>query len=875
MTPIQQLMLGVGAKKKTYMDDVFSTYLYKGTGSGSYAINNGLNLSSEGGLVWIKSRTNTASNILQDTVNGTGKFIKSNSNDGTTNTSQYITSFNNNGYTLGTDNDINNSSQNFASWSFRKAPGFFDVVEWDGNGSSGRGISHSLGCVPGLIMIKETTGSTDAQQWMVYHKSKGSGGYGVLSSNAAWVASNFLDDGIDPTSTTFYLSGHDYVNGSSKSYIAYLFAGGESAAATARSVKFNGSSDYLSLPIDSDLDLGTSDFTFETWVYPEAVSSSVNQWVFSTNSDDFQVYLNNVGGTTNKVIVHGETGTGLGGSIFLNSIESPATAFINQWHHIAVTRSSNVFRLYLNGIKFHESTSSLGFGSHGSTNPTIGRYSASANYFFDGKISNLRLVKGTAVYTSSFRVPTEPLTNITNTKLLCCNNSSTTGSTVTPGTITAHSGPIAKTDSPFDDPAAFTFGDSKEGIVKCGSYVGNGSSTGPEIILGWEPQFLLWKNINAAENWRMVDSMRGIVTGGNDTKLYPSTNDAEGSSQTLDLTPTGFKVMETDGSVNGNGNTIIYMAIRRPDGYVGKQYGAGEGTSVFAMDTGNGSATIPTFDSGFPVDFGMKRTIASSDSWITTARLTQGKYLVADTTAQQASYSHATFDSNTGFLKSSDASTVQAWMWKRHAGMDVVTYTGNGATQAEGGQQIKHSLSKTPEMIWLKYRNDTYDWQVYHKGLNGGTTPQNYKLQLNDEAAESGNAAWWNNTAPTSTHFTVGDSTKVNYNNGTYIAMLFASVSGISKVGYYTGTGSTQTITTGFQPRFVVIRRTDAGQYWIVMDTTRGWASGNDQTLIFNEGDAQTSYNDLGAPTSTGFTLTSNLNNSNASSGKYIYYAHA
>ena len=862
-------MLGVGAKKKTYMDDVFSTYLYKGTGSGSYAINNGLNLSSEGGLVWIKSRTNTASNILQDTVNGTGKFIKSNSDDGTTNTSQYITSFNNNGYTLGTDNDINNSSQNFASWSFRKAPGFFDVVEWDGDGNSGRGISHSLGCVPGLIMIKETTGT---QQWMVYHKSKGSGKYGVLSSTAAWVSSNFMDDGIDPTSTTFYLSGHDYVNGSSKSYIAYLFAGGESTAATARSVKFNGSSDYLSLPIDSDLDLGTSDFTFETWVYPEAVSSSVNQWVFSTNSDDFQVYLNNVGGTTNKVIVHGETGTGLGGSIFLNSIESPATAFINQWHHIAVTRSSNVFRLYLNGIKFHESTSSLGFGSHGSTNPTIGRYSASANYFFDGKISNLRLVKGTAVYTSSFRVPTEPLTNITNTKLLCCNNSSTTGSTVTPGTITANGDPTASTDSPFDDPAGFKFGDTGESVIKCGSYVGNGNADGPDVFLGYEPQWLMVKRVDSADEWPIYDSMRGIVTGGNDSRLYANQTAAEYSTNSnyFALTPTGFKVSKASGEVNASGGTYIYLCIRRPDGYVQKPQLA---TDVFTTAASN-SGSKPGFTSGFPVDFYLYRKPTAGSGWQadwgTYARLIAKNKLWTNKTDAQGTDNSATFAFNNGVQDYDGFDTsYQAWMWKRHAGFDVVTYTGDGVD----GRWIPHSMNKAPEMVWIKRRSHTGQWVVGHKGLDGGTAPWTHYLTLETTDAE-GDYPLFHDTAPTSTHFKVNGHGEVNGDGKTFISMLFSSVEGISAVGSYTGNGQNwHGIEVGFAPRFYMIKKVSGSGDWFIVDNTRGL----DENLYLNTNDAQGGSQHIGTPSSTTWYIgasgsTSILNTNNE---KYIYYVHS
>ena len=133
----------------------------------------------------------------------------------------------------------------------------------------------------------------------------------------------------------------------------------------------------------------------------------------------------------------------------------------------------------------------------------------------EGKFSNLRVVKGTAVYTSSFKPPTQPLTNITNTKLLCFNNSSIIGTTV--GTITASGNPSASTDSPFDDPEGFKFGgDEDQNIIKTGSYKGNGNANGPEINLGWEPQWVMIKNTEESEGWLIFDSMRGIVSGGND-----------------------------------------------------------------------------------------------------------------------------------------------------------------------------------------------------------------------------------------------------------------------------------------------------------------------------------------------------------------------
>jgi hypothetical protein len=189
-------------------------------------------------------------------------------------------------------------------------------------------------------------------------------------------------------------------------------------------------------------------------------------------------------------------------------------------------------------------------------------------------------------------------------------------------------------------------------------------------------------------------------------------------------------------------------------------------------------------------------------------------------------------------------------------------------------------LNATPEMIWLKERNSTHNWYVYHKGMNGGTDPEDYYMFLNTTAAED-NYTIWNDTAPTSTHFTVSNYGEVNGNNDTYIAMLFSSVDGISKVGSYTGNGgsSTQTLTFGFAPRFILIKRSDANEHWLVLDTTRGWVSGGDSKFIYLQSDAAQgtlATSSVGVtPTSTGVEISGTQGFANTNSGNYLYYAHA
>ena len=232
-----------------------------------------------------------------------------------------------------------------------------------------------------------------------------------------------------------------------------------------------------------------------------------------------------------------------------------------------------------------------------------------------------------------------------------------------------------------------------------------------------------------------------------------------------------------------------------------------------------------------------------------------------------------TWDSNVGWLShSSYGSSQQSWMWKRLAGLDVVTYTGNGTA----GHTIPHSLSKNPEMMWLKRRNSSRGWFVYHKSLDGGNNPETHYLLLDSTAAEGDEDTTLNDTAPTSTHFTLGASATTNGNNDTYLAMLFASCPGVSAVGSYTGTGSSgNTITLGFQPRFVIIKNASTSSpSWVVLDTTRGWGSGSDKSLELNDTQAQETHN-YGAPTSTGFTIDETGSWTNTSGDVYVYYAHA
>ena len=873
--------LGGSLEDPTYVEDVFSTDVWDGDGA-AHRVVNGIDIAGEGGMVWTKCRTTTYGNLIADTVRGYNyaAFSDGHSTDGPND--NYFKAFHDDGFTTGDWVGANQSGQNFAGWTFRKQKGFFDVVTWTGNATnssaSPRQIAHSLGSVPGAIWIKCTSAN---QSWACYHTSLGATRYMHLNDNGAGGTSQAWWNNIEPTSTHFTLWYDGQVNETGHTYVAYIFGGGQSADTGAHSIFYPSASGQVRRILcgdasnkTADFNFGTGDLTIECWIkcsgtqggYPRVVAigpqweaeMAAIQWDHTETANRVTFYCYNHSSSTSAPL-----------------LQSAIKGFNNdgQYHHVAVSRNGNIWRLFVDGI-LEDTETWTGSPTTADSYCTIGNTPGSATTaWFGGYISNVRIVKGTAVYTSSFRVPSEPLKNITNTKLLCCNNLSGTAATVTPITLTETNIIQNQTNNPFDDPEGFKFGEEgDQNLIKCGTYRGNGSNDGPEVNIGWEPQWFLIKNASSANTeWLLFDSTRGVIAHPySEANIRPNLQDAEWGNEYLSPTSTGFKITNGPSTwVNQNTAQYIYVAIRTSDGAVGKPPEAG--TEAFAMATGNSSNTIPDFDSGFPVEFSLLRQPGTTESWYIQARITGPTHLFANSHTAESAMATWTFDSSVGWSKNGNNSNYQSWMRKRGAGVEVLTYTGNGLTPHE----IPHNLGKAPEMMWVKSRTTTgKDWAVYHKGLNGGVTPWNYKMRLDHADGERSNSYYFGGE-PTARSFTVNGS-DLNANGERTIAYLFSSVAGISKVGSYTGSDSAQTITTGFQPRFVIIKcYTEDSRNWLVFDTLRGWASGNDKELNLNTNSAQNNMYDFGAPTSTGFTINAVNRDINVSGQTYVYYAHA
>ena len=210
-----------------------------------------------------------------------------------------------------------------------------------------------------------------------------------------------------------------------------------------------------------------------------------------------------------------------------------------------------------------------------------------------------------------------------------------------------------------------------------------------------------------------------------------------------------------------------------------------------------------------------------------------------------------------------------AWMFKRATGFfDVVAYSGNSTS----GRNVAHNLGVAPEMMIVKRRTGISDWAVYSES-EGATE----FTRLNATTA-SGATSVWNSTAPTSSVFTLGTGNTVNNTGEDYIAYLFATLAGVSKVGSYTGTGADLNVDCGFSAgaRFILIKRTDSTGDWYVWDSVRGIVAGNDPYLLLNSTAAEATTTDYIDPLSSGFTVTSTAPAAlNASGGTYIYLAIA
>ena len=893
------------AEEYKYVDELFSSYPYIGNET-ARTIQNGVDNNKNGGMVWVKARNDTHQNHIFDTVRGANIMLASDASSGQANVANRVTGFGNNGFNLGTAGQVNGTSAyKYVAWNFAKRKGFFDIVQYSGTGSV-QNISHDLGTIPGCIMVKRID---DPAEWTIWHRSAGNTrgstqgrvaatAYLTFQSTSGQTHDSTVWNDTDPTKDQFTVGSSTKVNsgGAGATYIAYIFAHGTGAgqyttglptshvkspngvyaAATNpptmstgpfgvanTAVTFNGTTKHpLTVIAGPDLNHGDLNFTYECWFKGDSATWSRSWSILMSRWQDQGIYI---GLRANGYAGIYDTGSASNSNFNLGWTQ-------DTWHHLAVVRSGNSCRIFLdgtlkdtfnNGENYTNKYSNLDIGSASNS-------SGASQEEFSGQMSNVRVTVGQAIYWSNFTPATSNLT------------------------LTSQGADAAKVqflglngDANADYEEAHKFGeDEDQHIIKCGSYDGASEIS---VICGFEPQFLLIKAYSGYANgncdWLMIDGRRGLTAkDANEKVLYANKTNSEASYDNIQMSiasrtdlnngPLGFTgTGGYDNSSNSGNGPYLYIAIRKKDGIVGKP--ADSGTDVFAIAQGTGSTDMqpPNFLSNFPVDMGMWKVTSSGTNWALSTRLTQGRELRPNATTGEgqgsAQDANMVFDSNVGWNNFQHWTTNGvSWMWQNNQGFDVVTYKGSASNRS-----LQHSLGRTPEMMVVKNRSAD-QWNVWFSSFNDASSI----LKWNSDQQITGSSAyWWQQ--PTATHFSVGSGSETNSSSYWFMALLFATVPGISKVGSYTGNGLTGAsgpfLATGFQPRYIVVRRAgganaDNGYSWRVHDSLRGMTN----WLAYNSTNGN-GGEDAFTLSSSGIRVKTDNTAYNASGANYVYYAHA
>jgi len=808
----------------------------------------------------------------------------------------------------------------------------------------------------------------------------------------------------------------------------------------------------LTTPDNAVLQMGTGNFTIEMWVFEAATVSY--QTLYEKG------YLSN-GGFLLQMATDLKPYIYANGSLLMTS----STAItVGAWTHLAVVRSGSTMTIYLNGVSVASASNSTNFND--ANTASIGARNLDNTYPLNGNISNLRVVKGTAVYTANFTPPTSALTAISGTSLLTLQNPSpfidnsgnnlpltnvnnTVASVVGPftsstagygglvwlkyrsgaasttyhhlydsargksgntsynyiysndngpqgtgafgptsfntngfslndylnestipyvswtwakqakffdvvtytgdgvaGRTVAHNlgsvpgciivkrtdtsgawqvyhsslanteylvlnttaakatgttrwnsttptstvfsvGTDATVNASGGTYVAYVFASNAGGfgltgtdnVITCGSYTGNGSTTGPVVTLGYEPQWVMIKRTDSATNgnWQILDIMRGMSVAGTSDILYANLSGDESPSSTFIIpTATGFQLVNTGTGYNGNGATYIYIAIRR-----GPMKVPTDATTVFAPVTYSGNSTARTITTNFVTDLTITRSRTEAlnttgSNWVDRLRRKNLFLDSSSTSAEQSASNTITgFDINTGYYLGTDSDTwgfnktgenYVSWDFQRAPSFfDEVCFTSASGTQ-------NHNLSVAPELVILKSRSTADSWYVF--------AAQNGFGRLDSTSAWGG----LGNGSGLGVNLANVTSTTLSAFSGflgagvTSVAYLFATCAGVSKVGTYTGNGTTQAIACGFTggARFVLIKCTSTTGGWYVYDTARGMTTLTDPYLFLNSTAAEAAT--LGSVTTTtgGFTVNAAILAAiNTSSATYIFLAIA
>ena len=854
-------------------------------------------------------------------------------------------------FTQNEDTDINNTTSH--------------VI---GAGQSGRelnGYLANIELIDGQALTPSSFGFTDSNG--VWQPKAYTGSYGT---------NGFHLDFADTSSATAL--GND-VSGNNNDWTPSGLVAGPAYTANSFSTEFDGSGDYLSIPDSNDLDLGTGDFTIELWVNPASLPANaglIGKRGSSFSSNSWRIAYTSA---NNVTFLHSD-------DVTLASYEIPAPS-LNTWTHYAFSRESGTLRMFKNGTE--EKSVSFTFNLDNTNTLEIGANTSSATW--NGKISNLRVIKGRALYTAAFTPPSTALTAVTDTVLLTCQDSTFIDNSPSAHTITAVNDAATTTVSPFepvdgsdamlDSPTNYGSGDTVRGnyctlnpLITVTGTLSNGNldfssgaqyrsafstfavTTGKWYIEGIVTNFAADALIGIASgslptgsylgststSWSYAGAFGHKWNSGSNT-VYGSTfttNDVIGVAFDADTGKLWFSkngVWQASGDPASGANPAFTVTVGASYFFGVSGGSAGAWTCNFgqqpfkyplagykslcstnlptpaiadgstAMDvalyTGNGGTQSISTPNISPDLVWIKRRDTTgqhvltdivrgtnsqlytsstsnegSDTTVVTAfnsagfELGSGPVSFGNTNTLNSTYAAWTWDAGSSTVSNTDGTITSQVRANPSAGFSIVSYTGTGANATIG-----HGLNAVPEMIIVKNRDAALNWNAYHVGVDS-SSPEDYFLRLNFTDAIIASVKRWNNTAPTSSVFSVGTSGNVNGNTQDLIAYCFAPVEGFSSFGSYTGNGSNDGpfVYTGFRPRYLLIKGTSLSHNWYVFDSSRDSYNGVQAFLNPPGSNAEsTAAGVLYDFTSNGFKLRSGNGELNGNSYNYIYAAFA
>ena len=683
----------------------------------------------------------------------------------------------------------------------------FNTMVWSGDDTT-RSMT-GLGFRPDLVWIKcRTLGA--------FHNFTDSvrGPKVIIQSNTVTgeqkpTTHNGAIDSFDPDGFTLG-TGLSYgdVNQSGRDYVGWAWKGGtpENYTTPCGSVLFDGTGDYLDLSVSSDFQFGSGDFTIECWAkaFDQGTDDILGIYNTGDNRRTFALRKDQSESVQFLYSTNGSSGASVSSSAGVIKLAT--------WHHYAVVRDNLVYRIYLDGVLVATDSSST--DAIYTNNDDGLRIGSSYNTDFDGQISNVRIVKGTALYTSNFTPSSAPLTNVTNTKLLCCQSAtSASAAAVAPGTF-VNNGTNYSSNNQVTGSAGLVNVDS----IFNGHLRASGVPSlneGATVSLSSD-NYILWTPTTGIPYSSKVEIYCYAPNGYSITNYYTFNG--------------GTETTFVGGAANYNGNAWITVAT-----------GSGTINSIkLRLTRGGGNQSQATWyavrvDGTILLNDQNGKSIGRYDNPTPTTHNPFDNYRVDGRVYATAAEAGLTAGTKASLLSGASVNT--------ESGFSILTWTGDGANS---NLQIPHGLPSRPLMVAVKKRNEAVDdWYIAHDGLDGNNYAYRMFWGPNGTSTKNGNQG---TTNPYYLANQVNDALVLNntttYGGGNedniaYVAYCWSEVPGFSKFSTYEGTANGGAdgpfIECGFKPAFVLIKADDVASSWYLFDDVREsiQTQGSDAQVLF------------------------------------------